>query len=212
MYENGSVGKPIPNVEVAIAEDGEILIKGPNVMLGYYKQPELTGETIVDGWFHTGDIGEVQDGFLLITDRKKEMFKTSGGKYVSPQRLENKLKESPFIEQCAILGENEKYPAALIVPMWDHVKTWSKEQKIENASSETDLMNHPALLNLIGSEIEKANKDFGKWEQVKAFRLIAHPFSIDGGELTPTMKLKRKAIMSKYHELISDIYKHDDHA
>ncbi len=208
MYMVGSVGKPINNVEVKIAQDGEILCKGPNVMQGYYKNPELTAEVLKDGWFHTGDIGEFRNGFLVITDRKKEMFKTSGGKYVAPQLIENALKESIYIEQCMVIGENRNFPSALIVVEPVQAKMWAERKGLKFASDK-DLMESDALQKLIEAEIEKRNSRFGKWEQIKAFRILPKAFTIDAGEITPTLKLKRKNIMQNYNALIADIY-HDE--
>jgi len=205
MLRIGTVGKPIPNVEVKIAEDGEVLCKGPNVMMGYYKAPELTAEVLKDGWFHTGDIGEMRDGFLAITDRKKEMFKTSGGKYVAPQVIENALKESLYIEQCMVIGDGQKFPAALIVPDFVLLAQWAEKNKLGKLSNE-ELRLHPKVKELFHDEIEKRNARFGKWEQVKAFRLLAAPFAIDKGEITPTLKLKRKAIMQNNANLVTEIY------
>ncbi|MFN6380194.1 MAG: AMP-dependent synthetase/ligase [Flavobacteriales bacterium] len=209
MYMVGSVGKPINNVEVKIAQDGEILCKGPNVMQGYYKNPELTAEVLKDGWFHTGDIGEFRNGFLVITDRKKEMFKTSGGKYVAPQLIENALKESIYIEQCIVIGENRNFPAALVVVEPTQAKLWA-ERKGLKFSSEKEMLESDALQKLIEGEIEKRNSRFGKWEQIKAFRILPKAFTIDAGEITPTLKLKRKNIMQNYSAQIADIYR-DEH-
>ncbi|MFB9057474.1 AMP-dependent synthetase/ligase [Mariniflexile ostreae] len=206
-FRVGTVGKLIDNVEVKIAEDGEILVKGPNVMLGYYKDPEKTAEAITDGYFHTGDIGELsEDGFLKITDRKKEMFKTSGGKYVAPSLLENKLKQSRFIEQIMVIGEGEKMPAALIQPNFNFVKEWAKRHKITITSNE-DLVSDTQVRDRIKNEIDEANKKFGKWEQIKKFELTPDVWSIEGGHLTPTMKMKRKVIKELYTTLIEKIYR-----
>lgn len=210
----GTVGPVITGVEVKIdASDGgykegegEICCKGPNVMLGYYKRPDLTAEVIKDGWFHTGDVGKLVDGkFLKITDRKKEVFKTSGGKYVAPQPMENKFKESPFIEQIMVIGENRKMPGALIVPAWDHLKKWASEHGVA-ASDNASLVKDPKVIELYKGEINTYNVDFGSWEQVKKFELIPNDWSIDGGEMTPTLKLKRKPIMEKYSALVDRIY------
>lgn len=209
MYRSGSVGKVINDVTVKIAPDGEILCQGPNVMIGYYKAPDITAEVLKDGWFYTGDIGELRDGFLFITDRKKEMFKTSGGKYVAPQVIENALKEIPFIEQCMVVGDGEKFPAALIVPEMNILKSWATKNKI-SANSDEELLSSPKLYDMIDAEIAKLNERFGKWEQVKTFRLIAHPFTVASGEITPTLKLKRKIIMLHYKHLVDDIYKHEE--
>jgi len=203
----GSTGRPIADVHVKIAEDGEILVKGPNVMMGYYKRPDLTDEVIdKDGWFHTGDIGEMVDGqFLRITDRKKEIFKTSGGKYIAPQLMENIYKESRFIEQIMVIGENRKHPAALIVPAFDFLKEWCLRKGYDCGSREATIKNEKVIAR-IQEEIDEKNAQFGKWEQVKKFELLATEFTIQGGEITPTLKLKRKAIMEKNKSLIEKIY------
>ncbi len=204
----GTVGKKLDNVELKIAEDGEILTKGPCLMMGYYKREDLTKEVIDEqGWFHTGDIGEIDsEGFLKITDRKKEMFKTSGGKYVAPQVVENKIKESPFIEQIIVIGEARKHPSALIVPSFDHLKLWAEQNGIEYKSLD-DLVKNKAVISKIMDEIDKYNVNFGKWEQVKKFRLLPKEWTVESGELTPTLKLKRKVIHLNYQDIIEDLYK-----
>lgn len=204
----GSVGVVLDNVEVKIAEDGEILCKGPNVMMGYYKLPEATKEAIdAEGWFHTGDIGVIVDGkFLKITDRKKEVFKTSGGKYIAPQPMENKFKESPFIEQIMVIGEGEKHPAALIVPAWDYLKQWCEKNGITWGTRE-EIVRNPQIVQVYQHEVDHFNKGYGDWETIKKFELIAGEWSIDGGEMTPTLKLKRKPIMQKYQALVEKIYR-----
>lgn len=208
----GSVGPLLKNVKVKFASDGEILVKGPNVMMGYYNLPEVTAETITsDGWFHTGDIGEmIEDKFLKITDRKKEIFKTSGGKFIIPQAMENKFKESRFIEQIMVIGENQKFPSALIVPNFLFINDWAKKKSIDlqNASNE-ELIKKEAVISRIQEEVNNYNKFYGSWEQLKRFRLLPHEFSIEGGELTPTLKLKRKVILEKYKSLINEIYPTD---
>ncbi|UXP33166.1 long-chain fatty acid--CoA ligase [Reichenbachiella agarivorans] len=201
----GSVGKVLDRIEVKIAEDGEILCKGPNVMLGYYRSPEQTADVMVEGWFHTGDIGVLEDGFLRITDRKKEMFKTSGGKYIAPQQMENRFKESPYIEQIMILGEGQKFPSALIVPNKEALEEWSKSQNIIDTNPEI-LYRHPKVLELYQAEINRFNEDFGNWEQVKRFEIVESVWGIDTGELTPTLKLKRRVIRDKFANLIERIY------
>ncbi|WP_017258483.1 AMP-dependent synthetase/ligase [Pedobacter arcticus] len=201
----GTVGKVLENVEVKIAEDGEILTKGPNLMKGYYKRQDATDEAITDGWFHTGDIGNLKDGFLAITDRKKEVFKTAGGKYVSPQVLENKLKESVYIEQVMVVGENRKFPSALIVPNFEKLLEWASR----NGVSETkpaELIKNEKVLDKIWLEIEKLNANFGNWEKIKKFAVLPNEFTIDGGEMTPKLSLKRKVILSKNADLIEKIY------
>lgn len=206
-FKIGTVGKPIQNLEVKIAQDGEILLKGPNVMLGYYKDPEKTAEAITDGYFHTGDIGEIDsEGFLKITDRKKEMFKTSGGKYIAPQMIENAMKQSRFIEQIMVIGEGEKMPAAFIQPNFEFVKEWAKIHKITIGDSNAEIASNPDVIKRIDDEIEGINKKFGHWEQIKRFELTPDVWSIDGGQLTPTLKLKRKIIKEIYKDLYAKIY------
>ncbi len=204
----GTVGALIDHVEVKIAEDGEILVKGPNVMMGYYNLPEQTAEVMKDGWFHTGDIGEFEEGkFLKITDRKKEIFKTSGGKYIVPQAIENKLKESRFVEQVMVIGEGEKFPAALIVPTFDFVRDWAKRKSIDlGDGSNTSIANHPEVIKRIDREVANLNKNLGNWEQIKQIQLLDSELSIEGGELTPTLKLKRKKIMEIHEASVKKIY------
>ena len=204
----GSVGEVIKGVEVKIAQDGEVLTRGHQVMKGYYNRPDLTDEAVdKEGWFHTGDIGElVNDRFLRITDRKKEMFKTAGGKYVAPQMLENKYKESIFIEQILVLGENRKFPSALIVPNFETLKTWAGRKGITFTTKE-EIIKNEQVLTKYNEVIEAANVGFGKWEQVKRFALLPKEWSIDGGELTPKLSLKRKVITEKNNEVIEKIYK-----
>jgi len=202
----GSVGRPLDNVQIKIAADGEILAKGPNVMMGYYKRPDLTDEVIdKEGWLHTGDIGEFVDGFLKITDRKKEIFKTSGGKYVAPQVLENKFKESPFIEQLMVVGEGEKHPSAIIQPGFDYLKEWCKRKEINYTTNE-EMVTNEKVKARIQKEIDKYNSFFAKYEQLKKVQLTPTLWSIEGGELTPTLKLRRKPIMEKYKDLYATIY------
>ncbi len=204
----GTVGKVIEGVEVKIASDGEILCKGPNVMMGYYKDPEKTAEVIKDGYFHTGDIGEFDtDGFLKITDRKKEMFKTSGGKYVAPQLLENRIKHSPFIEQIMVVGEGEKMPAALIQPNFEYLYDWAEANKISYGEN-SDIILNDRILKKFQEEVDSANESFAKWERVKQFRLTPDVWTIDEGHMTPTMKLRRKIIKDRYMALYNDIYGH----
>jgi long-chain acyl-CoA synthetase len=203
----GCVGKNITGVEVKIAPDGEVLTKGPNVMKGYYKNPELTNEYIVDGWFHTGDIGELsEDGFLKITDRKKEMFKTSGAKYVAPQVLENKFKESNFIEQIMVIGDGEKFPAALIVPNFVTVKEYCNHKDI-NYISDQNIIKNKDIIKKIEDEVEKYNEEFAQFEKVKKFELLSKAWTVESGELTPKMSLKRKIIFENNKPLIDKIYR-----
>ena len=206
-FKVGTVGKVISNVEVKIAEDGEILCKGPNVMMGYYKDEKLTNEVIIDGYFHTGDIGEIDsEGFLKITDRKKEMFKTSGGKYIAPQIIENTMKQSRFIDQIMVIGDGQKMPAAFIQPNFDFVKEWAKIHKINIGSTNKEIVSNEKVIERIQEEINLYNEKFGHWEQIKRFELTPQVWSIEGGEMTPTLKLKRKIIMDKYKDLFQKIY------
>lgn len=213
MYKNrhfkvGTVGKVIDNVEVKIAEDGEILVKGPNVMLGYFKDAEKTASVMTGEYFHTGDKGEVDnEGFLKITGRKKEMFKTSGGKYVIPTLLENDLKQSRFIEQIMVIGEGEKMPAALIQPNFEFVKEWIHHKNKNIGTSNSEISNSQIIIDRIQREVDKCNQKFGKWEQIKRFELTTDVWSIDDGHLTPTLKMKRKIIKEKYTHLIEKIYR-----
>ena len=205
-WKIGSVGRIIEDVEIKIADDGEILCKGPNVMLGYYKDPEKTAEVIKDGYFHTGDIGEIDaEGFLWITDRKKEMFKTSGGKYVAPQLLENQFKQSRFIEQIMVVGEGEKMPAAIIQPNYEFLYEWANRHNI-TLGANSDIVLNSKVLERYQKEVDKANESFAKWEKIKQFRLTPEVWTVDDGHLTPTMKLRRKIIKEKYIDLYNDIY------
>ena len=210
-FRIGSVGKIIKDTEVKIASDGEILVKGPQVMMGYYKDEELTNKVIKNDFFHTGDIGEIdQDGFLKITDRKEEMFKTSGGKYVAPQVVENAMKESFFIEQIMVIGDGEKMPAAFIQLNFDFVKDWAKRKGFEIGTNAEEIIKNPRLLDRIQKEIDNHNKQFGNWEKVKKFELTPDIWSIESGHLTPTMKLKRKVIKEKYVSLYNRIYGYNE--
>lgn len=207
-WKIGSVGRIIDDIEVKIADDGEILCKGPNVMVGYYKDPGKTAEVIKNGYFHTGDIGEIDaEGFLKITDRKKEMFKTSGGKYVAPQLLENRFKQSRFIEQIMVVGEGEKMPAALIQPNYEFLYEWADRHNI-TLGENSDIVVNKKVLDRYQKEVDKANESFAKWEKVKQFRLTPDVWTVDEGHLTPTMKLRRKIIREKYIDLYNDIYGH----
>jgi long-chain acyl-CoA synthetase len=205
----GYVGTVINGGTVKIAEDGEILYKGPNVMMGYYKEPEMTAEVMdKEGWFHTGDIGEVDaQGFIRITDRKKEMWKTSGGKYIAPQVIENKLKESPFIEQVVIVGEGKNFPGALIVPNFENLYSWMKEEGMNfNKDMPAAVVSMDKVKAKIASEVAVLNQGFGKWEMIKQFELLPTELSIAGGELTPKLSIKRKVVYTKYATEIEKIY------
>ncbi|ANW96502.1 AMP-dependent synthetase [Wenyingzhuangia fucanilytica] len=206
-FKIGTVGKTIDNIEVKIAEDGEILVKGPNIMLGYYKDPEKTESVMSGEYFHTGDIGELDsEGFLKITDRKKEIFKTSGGKYVVPTLLENDLKQSRFIEQIMVIGEGEKMPAALIQINFNFMRDWCKIKNIIDVDTNEKLIKNPLVIDRINQEVQSCNKNFGNWEQIKRFELTPDEWSIDGGHLTPTMKIKRKIVLEIYKDLYQKIY------
>jgi long-chain acyl-CoA synthetase len=204
-FRVGSVGQVVENVKVKIADDGEILCKGPNIMMGYYKNQKLTHEVIKDGYFHTGDIGHIDDDdFLKITDRKKEMFKTSGGKYVAPQVIENIVKQSTLIDQVMVVGESQKYPAALIQLNFDAVNEWLGQT--DTPLNYTEMVANEKVLNKIKKDVDQANENFAQWEKIKKFKLTPEIWSVDSGHLTPTMKLKRKIIKSKYQDLLEEIY------
>ncbi|MDB2342292.1 AMP-dependent synthetase/ligase [Flavobacteriaceae bacterium] len=206
FFKIGSVGQIIDGVTVKIAEDGEILCKGPNVMMGYYKEQEKTAEVMTGDYFHTGDIGEIDaNGFLKITDRKKEMFKTSGGKYIAPQVIENQMKQSLFIEQIMVVGESRKMPTALIQPNIEYITQWLDNKGIKTNSLQ-EACKETSLLEAIQKDIDEHNEKFGAWEQIKRFELIPEEWSIDEGHLTPTMKLKRKVVKEKYNSIIEKMY------
>jgi long-chain acyl-CoA synthetase len=203
----GSVGPVLEGVTIKIDVDGEILAKGPNIMKGYYKDPVQTSEVIdADGWLHTGDIGEMDDGFLKITDRKKEMFKLSNGKYIAPQQIENKLKESFYIQQTMVVGENQKYPSALIIPNYNALVEWARKQKIY-FQHQADLVKMPEIIKHFEEEIRKLNQKLNSSEQIKKVALIADEWTPNTGELTSTLKLRRKKIMEKYHDIVASLYK-----
>lgn len=204
----GTVGPLIDGVEVKIAEDGEILSRGPNNMMGYYKRPDLTAEVIdAEGWFHTGDIGTITaEGFLKITDRKKELFKTSGGKYVAPLPIENKLKESPFVEQVMLVGSERKFVGALIVPSFPNLRDWYRKNGLPDTLPNADIIRDPKVIELFKDLVESFNKYFNHVEQVKKFELLPEEWSVESGEMTPKLSLKRKVIMEKFRDAIERIY------
>jgi long-chain acyl-CoA synthetase len=206
----GTVGPLLKDVQVRIAEDGEILTKGPNQMLGYYKEPKLTDDAIdKDGWFHTGDIGKFVNGkYLKITDRKKEIFKISSGKYVAPQPIENKLKESTFIDQVMVIGENQKFASALISPDFQFLHDWASDNHI-SVSNNDELINNPKVFALYQKEVSELNQSLGDHEKIKRFRLVSDEWSAENGELSPTLKLKRKVLYKKYNDVISEIFSVD---
>jgi len=203
----GTVGLPLPGVEVKIAEDGEILSRGPNIMIGYYRDPELTKSVIDnDGWFHTGDCGMFdKDGHLIITGRKKENFKTSGGKWISPQPIENKLTASAYIDCAVVLGENQKLPGALVVPDFEQLKLWAKDKGIEY-TSDKEMVETKEVKELIKKEIDRVNKTLGHTEQVGPYSLIADEWSVNGGELSATLKVKRKVVAERYADKINKMF------
>jgi long-chain acyl-CoA synthetase len=203
----GTVGRPAPNIDVKIAGDGEILIRGPIVMMGYYKNEELTAECFTDdGYFKTNDIGLLdEDGFLRITDRKNEMFKTSGGKYIAPAVIENAMKESRFIEQVMVIGEGRKMPVALVQVDFAFVREWCRRKKI-TIVNDNDVVTNKAVINKISEEIEKRNKQFGNWEQIKKFKLVPDVWSVNDGHLSQTLKLKRKVLLNMYINIIEEMY------
>lgn len=203
----GTVGKPIPETKIKIADDGEILVAGPQVMIGYFKDEEQTKDVFTDEYLHTGDIGDIdEDGFLSITDRKKEMFKTSGGKYVAPQKVENAIKQSRFIEQVMVVGEGEKMPAALIQPNFEFIKEWAKRKNIELEESNEAIVRNTSVRDRIQEEIDFYNERFGHWEQVKTFELTPVEWTVDNDHLTPTMKVKRKVVKEKHEDLYNKLY------
>jgi len=208
----GTVGPLLSGVRLKIAEDGEILVKGPNVMLGYLNRPEKNEEVFdAEGWFHTGDIGILEDGkFLKITDRKKEIFKTSGGKYVAPQPIEQRIRESPFIEHIMVVGENRNYVAALIVPNFDYLKSWCAVKHIAYGSKSKAIHNS-RIIRRIRQEVERFNQDLGQFEKIKKFRIIDAEWSTESGEISPTLKPCRKFIIEKYQDLIEETYRSDEY-
>lgn len=211
-FKFGSVGLPIPNVEVCIEEDGEILTRGPHVMKGYYKNEEETKESIdKDGWLHTGDIGYLdKDGFLFITDRKKNIIVTSGGKNVAPQSIENLLITSKYIEQAVVVGNRRKYCSALIVPAMESIKAYAKKNNIQYSNLE-ELVEKPEINDLIRKEIDAVSTDLASYETIKKFKLMSEPFTIESGDLTPTLKIKRNVVEKKYEHLIDQLYPHEDY-
>ncbi|MBN8719501.1 MAG: long-chain fatty acid--CoA ligase [Sediminibacterium magnilacihabitans] len=203
----GTVGPVIEGVTLKLEEDGEICVSGPSVMEGYYKRPDLTAETVIDGWLHTGDIGVLEEGgFLRITDRKKELFKTSGGKYVAPQPIENKLKESRFIEQVMVVGPERKFVGALIVPTFAALKDWMKANNITFTTNEAAIR-EPRVLEMYQKLVDQYNTGFNHVEQIKKFELLPHEWTIETGEMTPKLSLKRKVVMEKFREAIEQIYR-----
>jgi long-chain acyl-CoA synthetase len=207
-FRVGTVGRAIPHVEIRLAEDGEIEVRGPNVMRGYYNKPEETSKVFTsDGWFKTGDIGTLdEDGFLRITDRKKELFKTSGGKYISPQPIEQAIKGSRFVNQVVLIGAERKFPAALIVPVWEQLESYCKLKGIE-VKSRSEMCRHPRIVDLIQRQIDGLTPNLAKYERIKKVALLENELTQEGGELTPTLKVKRRVIDQKYRDVIEELYR-----
>ncbi|HBE82711.1 MAG TPA: long-chain fatty acid--CoA ligase, partial [Blastocatellia bacterium] len=203
----GTVGKTIRNVKIRIASDGEIEVSGPNVMQGYYNKTEATRDVFTeDGWFKTGDIGEIdEDGFLKITDRKKELFKTSGGKYIAPSPIEQMIKGSRFVSQVVLVGNEKKFPAALIVPSFEQVESFVKSEKLD-LKTPSEFCEHETVIELFEQEVETQTKDLARYEKVKKIVLLEEELTVEGGELTPTLKVKRRIVYEKYKEIIEKIY------
>ena len=204
-FRPGTVGKPIDGVEVKIAPNGEILVRGETVMSGYYRKPEATAEAFEDGWLKTGDVGVLEDGYLTITDRIKELMKTSGGKYIAPQYVESTLAGDPFIEQLIVIADGRPYATALIVPVFDALETYAKTWNIAYSSRE-ELVRDPILVRFFEGRIEALQKDLAGYEKVKRIALLPRPFSQEAGEMTPTLKIRRRIIVEKYHDLIETMY------
>ncbi|MCF6342108.1 MAG: AMP-binding protein [Bacteroidales bacterium] len=204
-HKIGTVGPPLENVQVKISEAGEILVKGPLVMKGYFKNPEMTAEAIVDGWLHTGDVGVLENGLLKITGRVKEIFKTSMGKYISPVLLENKIKESPFVDQIMVVGENQKFAAALLVPDFEHLRSWCKIKDI-GYTTNREMISDKEVKARYKKEIDSFNKQFGDTEKIKKWALIDHEWTIDSGEITANLKVKRRHIHEKYERVIAGLF------
>jgi long-chain acyl-CoA synthetase len=203
----GTVGKPVENVSVRIASDGEIEVSGANVMLGYYNKPEATRAVFTeDGWLKTGDIGRLDaDGFLIITDRKKELFKTSGGKYIAPSPIEQQIKSSKFVSQIVLIGAERKFPAALIVPNFEQLASYAKYKNLE-IETVAEFCAHPRIVDLFERQIRERTKNLSQFERVKKFALLENELTVEGGELTPTLKIKRRVVDEKYREIIEKLY------
>ena len=202
----GTVGKTIPNVEVKIAKDGEILVRGPNIMRGYYKMDDVTAEVIVDGWFHTGDIGELdEDGYLKITDRKKDLLKTSGGKYIAPQPIESLIKGCDYVSVAVVIAERRNFPSALIVPNFERLRQWAKANGV-SADSDAELARDAKSAAMLEAAVLKTCEGLARYEQVKKIALLEREFSIEKGEITPTMKVRRREVEKLYAAVIDKLY------
>jgi long-chain acyl-CoA synthetase len=209
-FRLGTVGKPIAGVEVTIASDGEILTRGPNVMKGYYNKPTATAEAIdSEGWFHTGDIGEIRDGFLAITDRKKDIIVTAGGKNIAPQPIENKIKTNKYVSQAVMIGDKRKFPVVLVVPNWDSLEKWAKLQNIL-WTDRAQLLAMPTIRKKMEKEVASEVSELARYEMPKKVALLEHDFSIERGELTPTLKVKRRVVDKTYKKQIDDLYASGD--
>jgi long-chain acyl-CoA synthetase len=209
-HKLGTVGKPLPNVEVRIAEDGEVLVRGPSVFQGYWNRPQDTQEAFVDGWFKTGDIGNLDtDGYLSITDRKKDLIKTSGGKFIAPQPIENSLKLNPFIGTCVVLGDRRKFPSVLISPHFPVLENWARSNGV-TFSSRSDLVGNPKVQALYEDAVEQLNAGLARFEKLKRVLLVDEEFSASDGTLTHTMKVRRRGIEARYQKLIDDMYEQAD--
>jgi long-chain acyl-CoA synthetase len=211
-HKLGTVGKPLPNVEVRLADDGEVLVRGPSIFKGYWNRPEETRDAFVDGWFKTGDIGQIDaEGYLSITDRKKDLIKTSGGKFVAPQPIENSLKLNPLIGTAVVIGDKRKFPAVLISPHFPLLEDWARANQIDTGSRQT-LVAHPKVQALYEGIIEDLNRNLARFEQLKRVLLVAEEFSASDGTLTHTFKVRRRGIEERYQTLIDDMYKKADSA
>ncbi|MCZ6766836.1 MAG: AMP-binding protein, partial [bacterium] len=205
-FKFGTVGRPVPGVEVRIAEDGEICARGPNIMLGYYKKPDLTSEVMKDGWFHTGDIGYLDEkGFLTITDRKKDIIVTAGGKNIAPQPIESLLKTSKYIDQAVLIGDRRKFISALVVPNFENLHAFADAAGVSYQSN-SDLIEHKKVFEKIRDEIEEKSQHLAGFERIKKFILVEKDFTVEGGELTPTLKVKRKVVENKFRKAIDALY------
>jgi long-chain acyl-CoA synthetase len=209
-FRIGTVGKPVPGTEIRIAEDGEILVRGPQVMKGYYNRPEDTARAMDDeGWFRTGDVGEIdEDGFLRITDRKKDIIVTAGGKNVAPQPIENRLKSNPYVEQAVMVGDRRKYVSLLVVPAFESLEAWAGEQGLD-WSDHKDLVDHPRVKEFMEAEVMKGLEGLASYETPKKIALLEEPFSIEGGTMTPTMKVKRGVVQKRFDDLIDRLYEEE---
>jgi long-chain acyl-CoA synthetase len=205
-FRIGTVGKPVAGVEVTIAGDGEILTRGPHVMKGYYNKPTATAEVIdTDGWFHTGDIGELRDGFLAITDRKKDIIVTAGGKNIAPQPIEGKIKTNKFVSQAVMIGDKRKFPVVLVVPNWESLEKWAASAGV-SAPTRAELLGLPEVRKKMESEVMSEISGLARYEMPKKVGLLEHDFSVERGELTPTLKVKRRVVDKTYKELIDSLY------